>query len=153
MSRGIWFSLHKRELALPPCRMFATRSRAHNALPLIKPTRYISNCRNRTPASFSLSLSKLFSFEPLFSCSKAFHHKQIHFHQTPIFTAVPLLCMFLYWVTKKDILLSMLLLHLSAALLLLSWQFSLRAREGRVDEHHQKHLVHMVWNGCEVELL
>ena len=61
--------------------------------------------------------------------------------------------MFLYWVTKKDILLSMLLLHLSAALLLLSWQFSLRAGEGRVDEYHQKHLVHMVWSGCEVELL
>jgi hypothetical protein len=69
------------------------------------------------------------------------------------FTAVPLLCMFLYWVTKKDILLSILLLYLSAALLLLSWQFSLRAGEGRVDEHHQKHLVHMVWDGCEVELL
>lgn len=47
----------------------------------------------------------------------------------------------------------MLLLYLSAALLLLSWQFSLRAGEGRVDEYHQKHLAHMVWNGCEVELL
>lgn len=61
--------------------------------------------------------------------------------------------MFLYWVTKKDILLSMLLLYLSAALLLLLWQFSLQAGEGRVDKHHRKHFVHMVWDGCEVELL
>ena len=37
----------------------------------------------------------------------------------------------------------MLLLYLSADFLLLSWQFPLRAGEGRVDEHHQKHLVHM----------
>ena len=83
-SRGIRFSLHKRELALPPCRMFATHSRVHDALPLIKPTRHISDSRNRTPARFSLSLSKLFSFGLLFSRSKAFHHKQIHFRQTLI---------------------------------------------------------------------
>ncbi|OCL14033.1 hypothetical protein AOQ84DRAFT_66617 [Glonium stellatum] len=132
--------------------MFATHLRAHDAPPLIRPTCHTSRSRNRTQPA-SPCLSKAFQFRAaLITLSKRFHHKQIHSRQTSISLSSHLFA-YSSIAHQKDILLSMLLLYLSAALLLLLWQFSLRAGEGRVDEHHQKHLVHTLWNGCEMEPL